>query len=197
MRQLRTFSASARAVWWTILLNEISLTTLRNTSKTVRAMGRFLHHEAIQLPETRDLIWGATRCKKWNCKRCVTLLDNMACTLALSRARARSSRLFLLVRRSCAIGLACHRKQYFRLIPSEGNPADAPSRVYDRGKFDNKSEGPFHCQNVIVSTGQTTHDEVVDLNASVHQSYVPTSSMTHPCPRPCTTETCRNHGKVC
>ena len=43
---------------------EISLTTLRNTSWTVRAMGRFFYHEAIHLLETSDLIWRATRCKK-------------------------------------------------------------------------------------------------------------------------------------
>ena len=57
---------------------EISLTTLRNTSWTFRAMGRFFYHGTIHLPETRHLIWGATRCKKWYCKRCVTLLDNIA-----------------------------------------------------------------------------------------------------------------------
>ena len=56
---------------------EISLTTLRNTSWTVRAMCRLVHHEAIHLLETRDLISGATRCEKWYCKRCVTLLDKM------------------------------------------------------------------------------------------------------------------------
>ena len=58
--------------------NEISLTTLRNTSWTVRAMGRFFYHQVIHLLETRYLIWGATRCKKWYCRRCVTLLDKMA-----------------------------------------------------------------------------------------------------------------------
>ena len=57
---------------------EISLTTLRKTSWTVRALGRFFYHEAIHLPETRHLIWGANRCKKWYCRRCVTLLDNVA-----------------------------------------------------------------------------------------------------------------------
>ena len=34
----------------------------------------------------------------------------------------------------------------------------------------------------LFSTGQTTHDEVVDPNSSVPQSYVPTSSVAHPCP---------------
>ena len=32
-------------------------------------MGRFFYYEAIHLQETRGLIWGATRCKKWYCEK--------------------------------------------------------------------------------------------------------------------------------
>ena len=125
--------------------------------------------ETIHVLEARAQIQGAIGCEKWYRERCVTLLNKMACTLALSRARARSFRLLLLIRRSCAIGLACNCKHYFRWIPSEGNLADAPSPVYDFGKFKTKSEVPFHYQNFIVSTDQTTHDEIIHPAFSVHE----------------------------
>ena len=86
----------------------------------VRAMCLFLHQEAIHLLEARAQIRGAIRCEKWYRMRCVTLLDSMAFTLALGRARARSFRLLLLFQRACAIGLAVRCRQYFRWIPSEG-----------------------------------------------------------------------------
>ena len=67
---------------------------------------------------------------------------NNVCWRSAGPAR-QASDFLLLVRRACATGLACHCRQYFRWIPSEGNPADAPSRVYDRGKVGDKSTGLF------------------------------------------------------
>ena len=125
----------------------------------VHSMGQCFHREAIHLSEARAQVWGAIRCEEWYGPRCLTLMDNMSCVLALGRPRAGRFRLLLLVRRACAIGLACHCKQYFRWISSEGNPADAPSRVYDPGKVGDKSTGLFQYQHFSVNTGQKLHNE--------------------------------------
>ena len=84
---------------------EISLPALRSTTWTGQAMDRFFYQAAIHLLEARAQMRGAVRCEKWYRMISVTLLDSMACTLALGRARARSFRLLLLVRRACAFGL--------------------------------------------------------------------------------------------
>ena len=96
---------------------------------------------------------------------------NNVCWRSAGPAR-QASDFLLLVRRACATGLACHCRQYFRWIPSEGNPADAPSRVYDRGKVGDKSTGLFHYQNFSVNTGQGLHNESGRSIVSSHQSCI-------------------------
>ena len=104
--------------------------------------------------------------------------------LALSWPRARSFRLLLLVRRACVIGLACHCWQCFRWIPSECNPAGAPSHVYDRGKDGNKSSGFFQHQNFSVNTGQGLHKKSDQSIVSSHQSCISTTPVAPSCPGP-------------
>ena len=96
-------------------------------------------------------------------------------------------RLLLLVGRACAIGLPVHCKQYFRCIPSEGNPADAPSRVFDRGKVEDESKVCFNYQNFTVNTDQTLHDETVHPTSDARQSYMSRLSVAPSCSRPCPT----------
>ena len=132
----------------------------------------------------RAQVRGAIRPEEWYGTRRVTLTDNMSCVLALRRSRARSFRLLLLVRRACAIGLPFHCRQYFRWIPSEGNPADAPSCVYHRGKFGNKSTALFQYPNFRVNTGQKLHNESDQSIVSAHQSCISTTSVAPSCPKP-------------
>ena len=139
---------------------EISLSALRQAVWNVHSMGQFFfYREAIHLLEARAQVQGAIRCEEWYGTRCLTLMDNMSCVLPLSQSRERSFRLLLLVRRPCPIGLACHCRQYFLWIPSERNPADAPSGVYDRGKVGNRSTGLFQYQNFSINTVQVLHSE--------------------------------------
>ena len=62
-------------------------------------------------------------------------------------------------------------------------------------KFQDKNKVPFHYQNFIVSTGQTTHDGIVHPASSVQQSYTPTPSVASSCPKPGASGTGREHEK--
>ena len=58
-------------------------------------------------------------------------MDNMCDVLALSRSRAQNYKLLLMVRRHAACNLVLRSRIVLRWIPSEWNPADAPSRLYE------------------------------------------------------------------
>eukprot|EP00972_Heterocapsa_arctica_P027521 4045495-Heterocapsa_arctica.AAC.1 len=59
------------------------------------------------------------------------LVDNFAVACALTRGRAHSFGLLQLCRRSAALLIANNSECDMRWIPSEHNPADAPSRVFE------------------------------------------------------------------
>ena len=75
--------------------------------------------------------------------RCVTLLDSIACTRALSRARARSFVFCSLSGERVPLGLLFIADSISAGFPRKETTADAPSRVFDRGKVEDKSKTSF------------------------------------------------------
>ena len=59
------------------------------------------------------------------------LVDNMSVCLSFERRRARSFKVFMLIRKVCGISLALNLKVSFRWIASEANCSDEPSRRFD------------------------------------------------------------------
>ena len=84
------------------------------------------------------------------------------------------------------IGLAVHCRQRFRWIPSKRNSADAPSRVFDCGKVEDKSKVCFHYQNV--NTDQILQTSSHHPTSDAYQSYMSRLSVAPSCSRPLPTE---------
>ena len=84
----------------------------------------------------------------------------------------------------CHLGLPVIAGSFFAGSLRTGTPADAPSRVYDRGKVGNKSTGRFHHHIVSVNTGHGLHNESVRSTVSSHRSCESTTSVAPSCPKP-------------
>jgi hypothetical protein len=62
-------------------------------------------------------------------KRLITISDSRVVTLAMAKGRSSSARLLPRIRSSAALLLAFGCKLQIAWVPSEENPADAPSRA--------------------------------------------------------------------
>ena len=84
------------------------------------------------------------------------LVDNMSDVLAFGRSRAQNYRLLLLVRRSAALSLALGITLHYRWLPSEYNPADWPSRVYEKCYEQSSEKIPFLMIATLLHTYRRT-----------------------------------------
>ncbi len=97
--------------------------------------GPFKLHGKIHVLEGRAVYSGALEMvnrRLWRNCRALLLTDNMATVLAMCRSRARDFGLLRQVRRVCALCLHHNIWLCVRWIASETNPADGPSRVYEK-----------------------------------------------------------------
>ena len=103
---------------------------------TVR-MGQWQRVEDIMLLEARACEKGVQRlvCGVYGLKiRQLFLLDNMSLVLCLSRGRARSFEVLVVIRKIYSYCMARGVRPYFRWIPSELNSSDDPSRQLDENR---------------------------------------------------------------
>jgi hypothetical protein len=96
-----------------------------------KALGKWKRKEDISVTETRAAVLALRRTvrsrESWH-SRHLYLVDNMGVALALERCRSKVFPLLNVVRQWCALSLAANIFPAVRWIPSEFNPADAPSR---------------------------------------------------------------------
>ena len=69
------------------------------------------------------------------------LVDSMSAALAFDRCRSKNHRMLRQIRKFCSLGLARNISFSVRWVPSEFNPADAPSRDLSRVVNSVKTEG--------------------------------------------------------
>ncbi|CAK0837412.1 unnamed protein product [Prorocentrum cordatum] len=111
--------------------------------KTVYA-GRFRYCEYIGVLEGRAFLWALRRVARYpECHgaRRLFLVDNYGLALALTKGRATSFGFLQVCRRSAAIQLAANLSCSARWIPSEWNPSDEPSRLFERAAASRRAVG--------------------------------------------------------
>ena len=116
---------------------EVDPAALLRVDWRVVCHGAYEHSEPIHILEARAQHSGLLEAhvqSNWYGMRTLTLMDNMSDVLALERARAQNYGLLLQLRRSAAMSMVFHIRQSFRWLPSEHNPSDAPSRLYENDK---------------------------------------------------------------
>ena len=73
-----------------------------------------------------------TRSERSFGRRHLTLCDNLGLVLSLSKGRAQSDSMNRICRKIAALSLACNISLVVRWIASERNPADEPSRRFEK-----------------------------------------------------------------
>ena len=102
--------------------------------QTLKA-GRFKFKESIGAKEGRALLRYVNRKSadpSQHHRNHLVLIDNFGVALSFSRFRSGSFGYLQLIRRLAALSIATDVKWHLRWIPSERNPADRPSRRFDK-----------------------------------------------------------------
>ena len=111
---------------------DIPLSLLDSVAWKVHDHGRFHFREPIHVLEARAQCNAFPHlAHHWYRRRFLFLMDNMSDVLALSRSRAHDFKLLLQVRRTAALCFITESRPHYRWVPSEWNPGDKPSRVYE------------------------------------------------------------------
>jgi len=116
---------------------EIPKATILGRSWKCWRAGRFKFEEPIGNKEGRAVIKGMCLKLRDPCQhhqRHLILVDNFGVALCFSRGRAAYFGLLQLVRRLAALSIATGSWVALRWIPSEYNPADEPSRLFEKLK---------------------------------------------------------------
>ena len=104
---------------------------------TVVGGWKFAEVEDIMVLEARALLRGlerVTRTRFGRNLRQVIFADNLGLVLSVGRWRCRSFKILVILRRMAAWCLSRNAHLAVRWIPSEKNPADGPSRLFQPGK---------------------------------------------------------------
>ena len=113
---------------------EVPATVLNSEHWTLVMADRWMFHDDILVLEARAVLKAAYRIAHSahgrNC-HAVVLVDNMSVVLAMSRYRAKTFKLLVMIRRLASIALARGIRFHLRWIPSEFNYSDEGSRRYD------------------------------------------------------------------
>jgi len=153
--------------------------------KTVYA-GKFAFKESIGILEGRAFLWALRKAAKnlsSHSTRRLFLIDNFGVCCSVARGRAANYCMLQICRRSSALQLATRIFAAVRWVASERNPADAPSRVFQRGEQDNarcqkqdwerggrapeaseipfydRKTDPFGPKRAVYKTGETLQEE--------------------------------------
>ena len=129
---------SAGSAWDDFQINdefvEIPRSFLQSSEWETLFSSRMQMPEHITLLEGRGVVQSLrhkTRAQNSFHKRHLHLGDNLGMTLCLDRGRAKNKQLLFQCRRVAAFNIAADIEVHHRWIPSELNPADAPSRRYE------------------------------------------------------------------
>ena len=129
---------SAGSAWDDFQINdefvEIPRSLLQSSEWETLFSSRMQMPEHITLLEGRGVVQTLrhkTRAQNSFHKRHLHLGDNLGMTLCLDRGRAKNKQLLFQCRRVAAFNIAADIEVHHRWIPSELNPADAPSRRYE------------------------------------------------------------------
>ena len=129
---------SAVSSWDEFAINdefvEIPRSFLQSSEWKTLFASRMRMPEHITLLEGRAVVQTLrhkTRAQESFHKRHLHLGDNLGMTLCLDRGRAKNKQLLFQCRRVAAFNIAADIEVHHRWIPSELNPADAPSRRYE------------------------------------------------------------------
>lgn len=129
---------SADSAWDDFTINdefvEIPRSFVQSSDWVTLFASRMRMPEHITLLEGRGVVQTLrhmTRAQESFHKRHLHLGDNLGMTLCLDRGRAKNKQLLFQCRRVAAFNIAADIELHHRWIPSELNPADAPSRRYE------------------------------------------------------------------
>ena len=92
--------------------------------------------ENILILEARSALRAIERlaaCEPGRNLRQLLLVDNLGLALSMDRCRSKNFKLLAILRRVSSLRLCKNIRLAVRWIPSEANPADAPSRIYEPG----------------------------------------------------------------
>ena len=125
---------------------EVSAQQLQNSDWQVVRQDRWKRSEHIVHLEARALVKSMEAvvhdCSAFDSRQ-LLLVDSMSAALAFDRCRSRNYRLLRQIRKFCSYAIGCNLSFSVRWIPSEINPADEPSRVFDiyhaHGQHSNRS----------------------------------------------------------
>ena len=110
---------------------EVSRDHLHEDSWSVVRQGPWRKHEHIVHLEARALVKSfefVVQDQQICNSRQLFLVDSMSAALAFDRCRSKNHRMLRQIRKFCSLGLARNISFSVRWVPSELNPADAPSR---------------------------------------------------------------------
>ena len=94
-----------------------------------------VHGEDITYTEGKAALFAARHCLRdstMHNRRIVLLIDNLGLVLALNKGRSSKPRIAKICRAFAALSLASGSRFVARWVPSEYNPADAPSRRFEK-----------------------------------------------------------------
>ena len=93
-------------------------------------------------------------------------LDSAACVGAFSKGRSGSHLLNQRCRRMCAVNVAGGYDTFYPWIPSGENPADEPSRWFEKhGSSKGGTPGLNQCSNSPLEKDEAPSSEVIDLRS--------------------------------
>ncbi|CAK0878704.1 unnamed protein product, partial [Prorocentrum cordatum] len=124
-------SATDAEPWEGAPLDEVPATAVANAPWKLCALGRWREEGGIMGVECRALFMAVRhllRFQSHHCRHALFRVDNLALALSLAKGRARSRRLFPACREVAALLLFGGCRFHVRRVPSELNPAGAPSR---------------------------------------------------------------------
>ena len=141
---------------------EVRAADIRDSKWSVLAARKWKHSANIHILEAGSFRWALkhmARTSRWQGRRILFLGDNMAVTCSLSRARARDWMLLSACRLLCAVSLLADVKINPRWIPSELNPADAPSRFRIGHRAFASPAQPSYPQQLASHQQQRSHQQ--------------------------------------
>ena len=167
---------SAISAWDDFTINdefvEIPRSFLQSSEWKTLFASRMKMPEHITLLEGRAVVQTIrhkTRAQESFHKRHLHLGDNLGMTLCLDRGRAKNKQLLFQCRRVAAFNIAADIELHHRWIPSELNPADAPSRRYEGEAHEVSKRKKQRVIESILYPGRASHSETEEASKALEK----------------------------
>ncbi len=131
-----------------VQFDEVPATLMESSKWSVVCSRKWKDKENILKTEARALVWSLRhqlRNSACHGKKLVAFVDNLPLALACCKGRATSQLLTPCLRQICALLLCSGSRMFVRWVPSELNPADAPSRGFGRWLSPKDTVSPSIC----------------------------------------------------